>query len=244
MLRVPKSLVVLCLFVVISGATPVAVLAQEDDQSQIRQLVQQFFAAYAQEDIERLMALWNEKSNPQASREGFLKVFQDYQNIEVKSLAIGEIKITSGEAKVLLKIELGAVVEKSGKPAEIFVKENRNRTLDLVKQEGQWKVRQYTATEEELADRLLAIKTEPERQKLFDANKDLHTRVLMKAVRRERFSHEGNLSQALHVYRLMRVVAENLGENEGAAVATSSAPTETAAASDRKSTRLNSSHSS
>ena len=219
MLRVPKHLIVCCLFIVLSAATPVEILAQEDDQAQIRQLVQQFFNAYAKEDIEGLMALWSEKSNPQASRESFLKVFQDYQNLEIKSLAIGEITIASGEAKVLLKLELVAVNEKTGgKRAETFVKENRNRTLHFVKQEDRWKVRQYIATEEEFADRLLAIRTEPERQALFDANKDLHTRVLMLAFRREKFSKEGNLLEALHVWRLMQGVAESLGENESIAV--------------------------
>lgn len=220
MLRVPQRLIIFCLFVVISGATPVEVLAQEDEQAQIRQLVQQFFTAYAREDLEGLMALWSAKSNPQTSREEFLKVFQDYQNIEVKSLVIGQIAIASGEAKVLLKTELGAIDAKSGKPAELFVKENRNRTLNLVKQEEQWRVRQYIATEETLADSLLAIKTEAERQALFEANKDLHTRVLMKAFRRERFSRDGNLTQALHVYRLMLAVAKQLGETESTAVAT------------------------
>lgn len=222
MSHIPKPLVVLCLLIAISGAIPAAVLAQEDEQTQIRQLVQQFFAAYAQEDVERLTALWSEKANPQASRENFLKVFQDYQNIEVKSLVIKDITITSGEAKVLVKLELGASDANSSKPpdlpANLFIKENQNRTLHLVKEE-RWKVRRYVATEDELADTLLALKTEAERQKLFDANKDLHTRVLMKGFRRERFSNENNLPQALHVYRLMQLVAENLGEKEGAAVA-------------------------
>lgn len=219
MLRVPKRLILCCLFVVLSAATPVEILAQEDDQAQIRKLVQQFFDAYAKEDIDGLMALWSEKSNPQASRETFLKVFQDYQNIEIKSLAATEITIASGEAKVLLKLELGIVNEKTGgKRAETFAKENRNRTLHFVKQEDRWKVRQYIATEEELADRLLAIKTQPERQALFDANKDLHTRVLMLAFRREKFSKEGQLLEALHVWRLMQSLAESLGENESIAV--------------------------
>lgn len=219
MLRVPKRLIVFCLCVVLAGATPIEVPAQEEEQARIRQVVQQFFDAYAKEDIEGLMALWSEKSNPQASRESFLKVFEAYQNIEVKSLVIGEITVASGEAKVLLKLELGAVDAKSeGKRAATFIKENRHRTLLLVKQETQWKVRQYSATEEAFADSLLTIKTEAERQALFDANKDLHTRVLMLALRRERFSKENNLIQALHVWRLMQSVAENLGENESIAV--------------------------
>lgn len=216
--HVPKRLIVFCLLIVFSGATPVAVPAQEDEQAQIRQLVQQFFTAYAREDIEALMALWSEKSDLQASREGFLKVFEAYQNIEVKNFVIGEITVAAGEAKVLLKLELAAVDAKSGKPAVNFIKNNQNRTLHLVQQEQRWKLRQYIATEEELADRLLAIKTEAERQALFDANKDLHTRVLMLAVRRERFSHQGNFPQALHVYRLMQTLAENLGEDESIAV--------------------------
>ena len=219
MLRVPKPLIVFCLFVILAGATPIEVPAQEEEQAQIRQVVQQFFNAYAKEDIEGLMALWSEKSNPQESRESFLKVFEAYQNIEVKSLDIGQITVTAGEAKVLVKLELGVEDAKSeGKRAATFIKENRHRTLLLVKQETQWKVRQYSATEEAFADSLLAIKTEAERQALFDANKDLHTRVLMLALRREKFSKEGNLLQALHAWRLMQSVAESLGENESIAV--------------------------
>jgi CHAT domain-containing protein/Tfp pilus assembly protein PilF/ketosteroid isomerase-like protein len=213
-----KSLIIFCLFILIAGLTPADVRAQEDEQARIRQLVQQFFTTYAQEDIDGVMALWSEKANLQASREGFLKVFQDYRNIEVNNLVIEEITVTASDAKVLVKLELAAVDAKSGKPAENFIKGNRNRTLHLVKEDEQWKLRQYVATEEELADRLLAIKTEGERQALFDANKDLHTRVLMLAFRRERFSKEGNLTQALHVYRLMQAVAESLGENESIAV--------------------------
>lgn len=218
MLRVSKCLIAICLLVML-GATPAEVLARQDEQAPVRQLVQEFFTAYAREDLEGLMTLWSDKANLQAIREEFRKVFQDYQNIEVKSLVIGEITIASGEAKVLLKVELSAIEAKSGKPADIFVKENRNRSLHFAKHAERWKVRQYTATEEAFADSLLAIKTEAERKALFDANKDLHTRVLMKAFRRERFSKEGNLTQALHVYRLMLEVAENLGETEAAAVA-------------------------
>ena len=214
-----KRLIVVSLLTVLTGASPIWARAQDDEQVQIRRLVQQFFAAYAKEDIEGLMALWSEKSDLQATKERFAKTFQEQQSIDVKSLVIGKITIGSDEAKVLLKVELSAVDAKTGKPAELFVKDNQNRTLHLTKQQERWKVRQYTATEEELADALIAINTEAERRSSFDANKDLHTRVLMKALRKEQFSMQGNLTQALHVYRLVLELAENLGESEAKSVA-------------------------
>lgn len=219
MLRPATCLIAVSLFALLSVATPIQTLAQDDEQAQIRVLVQQFFAAYSKEDIEGLMSLWSDKSDLKASRETFLTTFQDLQDINVKSLDISKITIGSDEAKVLLKVELSAVDAKTGKPAELFIKENRNRTLYLSRQQQRWKVRQYIATEEELADALIAINTEAERRALFDANKDLHTRVLMKALRRERFSSSGNLAQGLHVWRLFLELAEKLEEKESNAVA-------------------------
>ena len=219
MLRLTNCIVAVSLFAVLTVATPIQTLAQDDEQAQIRQLVQQFFAAYTKEDIEGLMSLWSDKSDLKASRETFLTTFQDLRDINVKSLDISNVTIGPDEAKVLLKVELSAVDAKTGKPAELFIKENRNRTLYLTKQQQRWKVRQYIATEEELADALIAINTEAERRALFDANKDLHTRVLMKALRRERFSRTGNLQQGLHVWRLFLELAEKLGETESNAVA-------------------------
>jgi CHAT domain-containing protein/tetratricopeptide (TPR) repeat protein len=219
MLRPATCLIAVSLFALLTVATPIQTLAQDDEQARIRVLVQQFFAAYSKEDIEGLMSLWSDKSDLKASRETFLTTFQDLQNINVKSLDISKITIGSDEAKVLLKVELSAVDAKTGKPAELFIKENRNRTLYLSRQQQRWKVRQYIATEEELADALIAINTEAERRALFDANKDLHTRVLMKALRRERFSSSGNLAQGLHVWRLFLELAERLEEKESNAVA-------------------------
>jgi len=217
MLRLTTCLIAVSLFLAV--ATPIQTPAQDDEQAQIRQLVQQFFAAYTKEDIEGLMSLWSDKSDLKASRETFLTTFQDLQDINVKSLDISKITIGSDEAKVLLTVELTAVDAKTAKPAELFIKENRNRTLYFSRQQQRWKVRQYIATEEELADALIAINTEAERRALFDANKDLHTRVLMKALRRERFSRTGNLAQGLHVWRLFLELAEKLEEKESNAVA-------------------------
>src|ERR1041384_1080997 len=117
MLRLTPCLIAVSLFAVLTVATPIPTRAQNDEQAQIRQLVQQFFAAYTKEDIEGLMSLWSDKSDLKASRETFLTTFQDLQDINLKSLDISKITIGPDEAKVLLKVELSAVDAKTGKPA-------------------------------------------------------------------------------------------------------------------------------
>ena len=212
MSRLATRLLAVSLLLFLTGSPLVA------QESEVRSLVERFFSTYTKEDIEGLMSLWSEQSDTQAMKQRFVQLFQDYQNLEVKNVEIGKVTFEgANEAKVVLKLEVSAVDPKSGKAAEGFGKQNR--TFHLIKQQGIWKIKRYVPTEEDLAAALVAIKNEQERRVLFDANKELQTRVLMRALlEQERFSFEANYAQALHVYGLSYEIAKNIGDTETMAI--------------------------
>lgn len=217
---IPRLVSLLLFVVLLSGFSQGRVAAQTDDTAAIRKLVEQFFSAYAKEDIEGLMALWSQDSTELATgKQGFQKTFSDLNNIEVKNLDIRKVTIGANEAKVRLQVELSALDAQTGKPADDLRKENR--TLRLVKQRGDWKVSQYDLSENELAVAMLAAKTPAERRALFDADKDLQTVALVVALRKQdRFSRQQLLAQALPIYQVALEVAEWIDDKKDSAILT------------------------
>jgi CHAT domain-containing protein/ketosteroid isomerase-like protein len=196
------------------------VAAQTDDTSAIRKLVEQFFSAYAKEDVEGLMSLWSPDSTElTAGKESFQKAFGDLNNIEVKNLDIRKVTIEAGKATVRVQMEISALDAKTAKRVDSLRKENR--TFRLVKQGGDWKVSQYVVPENELAVALLAAKTTAERRALFDADKDLQTTALVKALReQDRFSRLQLLQQALPIYQVALEVSEWIDDKKSLAIVT------------------------
>ena len=206
------------LFVVLLSGFSVS--AQTDDTAAIRKVVEQFFAAYAKEDLEGLFSLWSQDA-PEltATRDGFQKSFTDLKNIETKNLDIRKVTIEANEAKVRLRFDFSALNAQTGKSADSVRKENR--TLRLVNQHGAWKVSQYYPTENELALAMLAAKTTAERRALFDAEKDLQSTALIVALRKhDRFSRQQLLMQALPIYQVALEVAEWIDDRKSRATLT------------------------
>ncbi|HEU4479187.1 MAG TPA: CHAT domain-containing protein [Pyrinomonadaceae bacterium] len=217
---IPRLLTVTLFVLLVFGFTPGLVAAQTDDTAAIRKLVEQFFSAYAKEDIEGLMSLWSQDSTElTTSKQSFQKSFSDLNNIQVKNLDIRKVTIEADKATLRLQMEVSALDAKTGKPVDSLRKENR--TLRLVKQRGDWKVSQYVVTENELAVAMLAAKTTAERRALFDADKDLQTTALVIALRKQdRFSRQELFSQALPIYQVALEVAEWIDDKKSRAVIT------------------------
>jgi CHAT domain-containing protein/Tfp pilus assembly protein PilF/ketosteroid isomerase-like protein len=213
----PFTVLLLLVVVVLSQGL---VSAQTDDTAAIRKVVEQFFSAYAKEDIEGLMSLWSQDSTElTATKQSFQKSVAELSNIEVKNLDIRKVTFEANEAKVRLQFEFNALDAKTGKPIDSSRKENR--TFRLVKQSGDWKVLQYAPTENELAVAMLAAKTAAERRALFDAEKDLQTTALIVALRkRDIFSRQQLLSQALPIYQVALEVAEWIDDKRSRAILT------------------------
>ena len=190
--------------------TNVTLAQPTDEGSLVRGVVSSFFAAYQRKDVDGLTALWSAKS---PDRETFTaevrKAFATAGSADVKSFEVRHLNAEGASATVKLKVQTTT----SGQPASGVTQ--LNRTLRLVKEDGQWKVSQYEPTERELAANLLAAKTENDRSVLLQAEPDLITGELVLALRKqaETLTQRREPLQAVIAWQILRSIAERIGDD-------------------------------
>lgn len=191
-----------------------------DDAALVRSVAKSFVEAYQRKDVDGLTALWSSKA---ADKETFIADFRQtvslVGSIEMKSFEIRRVTVEGTSAIVRIRIDVQATDLKSGQLATGFGPQNR--TLRLVKEDGQWKVSQYEASERELAAKLLSAKTASDQKALLEAEPELITLELVQALRKqaESFTQRRELSQALIALQLTRSIAERIGDEQGVAFA-------------------------
>src|SRR5262249_35271669 len=176
------------------------VSAQSDDTA-LRVLVNDLYATYPQKDLGGYLLLWSVKSPDKIARERDMKrFFADHGQIEVKGLTIRPISMEAEKAKLRVEIEIDVVETKTDKAAGL---KKMKRAVYCVKEAGRWKIWREMPAEEDLAE-ALAAHTEAERPALLEAEKDLATVELVKAMGRQgrRLADQANYPQALAIFLL------------------------------------------
>jgi CHAT domain-containing protein/Tfp pilus assembly protein PilF len=219
----PRAASRLSLIVIVALCLQPFGLAQEaspDDETALRAVAEELFAAYGKKDLEGLMGLWSLKSPELATRrKAIQEFFAANEKIEVRSLTVSGVKVEGDKASLRATVEMSATEAKTGKPAGGFVR--MNRALDFVKEEGRWKVWREVSAEEDLAAALVAAQTDNERDVLLAAEKELLTETLWRALNRlgRRSAAIGRQSEALKAYGLALSIAERIGDEAGIAAA-------------------------
>lgn len=188
------------------------------EEAALRALVQRFYAAYVNKDLEVFLSLWSAKSPELESRKlSMPRLFAEYDNLELKSLQIDKIIVREDTASVTFELDTSAAEAGSRKPAADFGKSRR--ALHSIKEDRTWKVWREGSLEEHLAAKLIEAKTEQERQALLAAEKELVTVKLRKALitlgRRE--SYLSNYPAALAIYGIAREVVAQIDDRDGVA---------------------------
>src|SRR5262249_28600052 len=112
-----RVLLILTLAFCLAPASPVGSV-QSSEESALRELVERFFEAYARKDLAGSMALFSKKSPDYARRkQNMEETFAECEKIEVKSLAIREVKVEGQRALVRVVVEMSALDAKTGKPS-------------------------------------------------------------------------------------------------------------------------------
>lgn len=198
---------------------PVNAGAQNDDQAAVRRVVEQLFAACQREDLAGVMALWSEKSpDLVANRQSTQQTFAIYHIVAVKSLDLNKITVQADTAIVQLIAELSVLKVQPGAAATPM---QARRTIQLIRENGTWRVWRYTTAEEELAAALSATKTPEEGAALLAAQPELMTTDLVNALVKQvkQLSGSAKSVQAMLVCDLLLGVAQRLTDKKGIAVA-------------------------
>lgn len=196
---------------------------RDADAAALRAAVEQYFAAFAEENLDALARRWSADSPHRAARLKELeKLFTENDRLAVKDLAIRTIKTTAaGEAKATVRASLTviAVDSKTGKPANGLGR--LNRSLQFVQAPAGWLLWREQATEEELAAALTQSRSEAELATLLTAEKEFLTIELTQTLYRQgtRLRGQGRYDEALASYRLSQRVSAQIAYPIGVATA-------------------------
>jgi CHAT domain-containing protein/tetratricopeptide (TPR) repeat protein len=213
--RQAKSFIALFLLGCSFGCLPTPGNAQNDEQASVRHVVEQFFAAFQQRDLSAVMALWSEKSPDLAAcRQSMQQAFAAYRKIELKSLRVNRIAVETNNATVQLIAELSVVGTQSDASVTSL---QMSRTIQMAREMGTWKIWKYLTPEDELAAALSAVATPEERNALLNAQPELVTPDLVKALAKQgkELLGRGKQPQALMICDLALSIAQRLMDKPG-----------------------------
>jgi tetratricopeptide (TPR) repeat protein len=189
-------------------------------EAALRALAEEFYTAYSKKDLDGFLQLWSAKAPELAARrQAMQRLFADHEKIEVKGIVIRKMAVEAEKAKLRVELEMSAFQTQTGRPAAGLGR--MIHELEVVKEEGAWKVRREAAAEEDLAAALASLKTDDERSALLAAERELVTERLVREVIRQGSSLRlrGNYPGALAWYSLAQKIAEQIGDQAGIATA-------------------------
>jgi CHAT domain-containing protein/Tfp pilus assembly protein PilF len=196
------------------------VAAYGADEAALRSAINQYFAAYAKEDLDGLMRLWSAKApEAEARKRALEELFALYDHIEARNVVVSKITAEGSKARARVALEISAIETKTGQPAKAVGFGKMNRALQFVNEDGSWKVWNEGSAEEELAIALIDAKTEEARASLLATEPELVTVELRKALNAagERHRRRGDYAQALVSFNWARKVSEQLNDQAGLA---------------------------
>ncbi len=197
-----------------SSSSPPTV-ARSQAESELRAVVEKYFALYAGKDLDGLMSLWSEKSPDYASHKQNLQGQFATEDYSYNLPTISRVRLEEEKASLRATVNLTAINLKSQQKREQRIARN----FALVREDGKWKVWRYAPTENDLAEALAKAKTEAERTGLLADEKELAPAELVRAlgIQGDRFYEQGDYPQALALHRLAQKIAEQSGDQPGLA---------------------------
>lgn len=205
-------------FLVLNPATLEA-RVQAGEEPAVRSLIERYFTSFATKDLDTVTHLWSDKSPDLAQAKSRLKeLFSQNNPIAVSGLRVSPLKIEAERATATVSLDISVVASGitstpgSGK---------RTENLSLVKEGDAWKIWRDESAEAKLAERIIAAPTEGERKSLLDADPELLTVELRKALLKQNGAviRKGDFAQAIAVFEITRSLAERLSDRMGIAQA-------------------------
>ena len=192
-------------------------LSQSSLDTDVRAVVEQYFARYATKDLDGLLSLWSAKSPDYAAVKKDLERQFAAEDYRLSAPSISRIKVEGEQASLRATVKLTTTDLKTNKQRERQIRSN----FALVREDGRWKVWRFVPAENDLAEMLVKAKTEEERSGLLAQEKELVTPDLVQALNNQgdRLRSQGNFTQALAVHILSQSIGEPIGDQAGVASA-------------------------
>lgn len=155
-----------------------SLFAQEPPaRAAVETVVRRFYSVYASGDLDGLMAMWDSGSPS-------LAAFRDETTpvLRARCMTLHEVTIDSLEmAGERATVSVHVVLSKRGRTMPERY-DPHSATLELVRGDGGWRITKWALREEALVDRLLAARSDAERQALLQTEPRLLTPALDRAL--------------------------------------------------------------
>ena len=206
---------VLPLVVMFWPSTPMlAQVVSVAEDSAVRLVLEKFFAAYREKDLDMLVALWSEKSPDVAVHKQALR----------QQFATEDISLDNLTTSLLSKQEQRGPLSGYCRPDSHKSKDRSqalgasgSHAIDLVREGQNWKVSRYLSPADDLVDNLLSLPDDADRRRELTRKPELVTPQLVQILinRGLQLLQQGNTSQAESLYFLAKTVSESIGDKSG-----------------------------
>jgi len=191
--------------------------SQSSDEEILRKMTEQYGLAIAAGDVETMRGLWNPQSPNMASR---LRYYQGNTRYEFIRMKVSRLEVTGDKAVSYLTTDERRLDRKTG-----TILSNQDafhdvcRSVEWIKTGGGWKIEREFSVQDELAGRLEAAASEPERDAILEKEKAFVTDLLIQNLLARGQTHRarGDFDAALRCYQLGQAVAEKIGDQAGMA---------------------------
>lgn len=194
--------------------------SQPSDQDTVRALTEQYGQAVSGGDLETMRTLWDPQSPNLAAR---LRVYQGtFSRLRLKfiRLNVTRLEVTGDKAVSHMTTDERQLDKLTG--SVLTARDAYHgacRSLEWVKTGAGWKIEREVLVQDELAAKLEAAPSEPERERLLKEEKEFVTDALVGTLltRMQRDRQRGEYDAALHCAQLLLEVAERIGDQSGIA---------------------------
>ncbi len=140
-----------------------------DDAAELKAVVEKFFAAFAKKDLDGLMSLWDAKVRASdARRKHYQQMLTYYDHVRVENMTFSHWKIEGSQASVRLTYEMVSVVANTKQENKTIPIAN----LRFIKEDGVWKLSEWSNATDDLITALKVANTKEERARLLREEKN------------------------------------------------------------------------
>ncbi len=183
----------------------------------VEAVVQRFYSAYATGDLNALLELWDRRSPSLPEFRDEVAPFLRVRCMRLYNLTFDSLEVAGDHATANVHV----LLSKRGRTMPERY-DPHSAMLELVHKEGRWLVTRWTLRERAVVDRLLAARSDAERQTLLEAEPRLLTPALGRALARRGVLalNQQRFEEAAMLTRLVRNVASAIGDPAGLSLAT------------------------
>lgn len=203
------------MFILLTCGASLITRAQTADETAIQKVILDGYRAYATRDAAGLFALFSERSPylPEFKLY-FQQEFSRNEKTKIESMKVNllrKIEFEGDKATARVYSEIKATYTDTGRPAEGFG--DTDHILRFVKEDGVWKVWQFSDTAQELTADLLAAKTDEEIAAILKERGEPITGGLLQGLKNQAenfLDGKGDYAQAATIYNIILKISQRL----------------------------------